>query len=107
MSLKIAPRSSLDNMIKGEEISYKLDVTAELRANTVSAYTYKIYDNSGEDVTSDFGGGSSIASGIITFGVKAHDTGFYKLEFIITCNETLPDAVTPYEFYVTMTVKNI
>ena len=105
MALRISPRSTIDAMVKGEEISLTLDITAELRDNTVGSYTFKIYDNSGEDVTVDFGGGSSISSGIITFGIKAFAVGTYAVKFIVTCNETLPDSITVYEFYVVMAVK--
>ena len=103
MALKISPRSKLD-MTLGEEYAYGLVLTEELDTKTVASYTYKIYDSSGEEITDTFGGGSSISSGVITFGVKAVATGKYTLIFIITCNEVLPDGVTPYEFYVTMTI---
>lgn len=104
MALKIDPQPKLDNMVVGEEYAYELDTTKELGTKTVASYTYKIYNSSDVEVTSTFGGGSSIASGIITFGIKAVSVGKYTLIFIITCNETLPDGSTPYEFYVTMTV---
>ena len=103
MALKISPRSKLD-MTLGEEYAYDLVLTEELDTKTVASYTYKIYDSSDEDVTDTFGGGSSISSGVITFGIKAVATGKYTIIFIVTCNEVLPDGVTPYEFYVTMTV---
>lgn len=104
MALEISPRSELDAMTLGEEYAYELDITKELGTKTVNTYTYKIYDSSGDEVTSTFGGGSSISSGIITFGIKAISTGTYTLQFIVTCNDLLPDSVTPYEFYVIMTV---
>lgn len=103
MALKISPRSKLD-MTLGEEYAYDLVLTEELDTKTVASYTYKIYDSSGEEVTDTFGGGSSISSGVITFGIKTAATGRYTLKFIVTCNEVLPDGVTPYEFYVKMTV---
>ena len=104
MALKISPRDKLDNMVKGEEASFALDITDELGDNTRSSHTYTIYDSSDVDVTSNFGGGSSYSAGIITFGVIAHDIGDYTLRFWVTCNETLPDGSTPVEFPVTLTV---
>lgn len=105
MALKISPRPELDAMVVGEEYAYELDVTKELGIKTVNTYTYKIYNSSDVDVTSTFGGGSSILSGIITFGIKAVSTGQYTLQFIVTCNELLPDDITPYEFYVTLILR--
>lgn len=104
MALKIDPQPKLDNMAVGEEYAYELDITKELGTKTVVSYTYKIYNSSDVEITSTFGGGSSIASGVITFGIKAVSAGKYTLIFIVTCNELLPDGSTPYEFYVTMTV---
>ena len=104
MSLKISPRSELDSMTLGEEYAYELDTTDELGTKTVASHTYKIYNSAGTDVTATFGGGSSITAGVITFGIKAYTTGVYTLKFIVTCNEVLPNAVTPYEFYVIMSV---
>ena len=104
MALKINPRPELDEMIAGEEYAFELNLNKELGTKTVNTYTYKIYDSSDVEVTGTFGGGSSISSGIITFGVKAVSTGKYTLKFIVTCNELLPDNITPYEFYVVMTV---
>lgn len=105
MALSINPRPELDSMAAGEEYAYELDVNKELGTKTVASYTYKIYDSSDVEVTSTFGGGSSIASGVITFGIKATSIGKYTLKFIITCNDLLPDDTTPYEFYVTLTVE--
>lgn len=101
MGLKISPSSNLPNITKGEEVSFELDTTGELDGNTVASHVFKIYDSSGTDVTTTFGGGSDIADGVITFGIKAQNVGTYSLEFIVTCNETLPDG-NPYEFYVEM-----
>ena len=104
MALKISPRDVLDNMVKGEEVSFALNITDELGDNTVASRTYAIYDSSGNPVTSNFGGGSSYSAGVITFGVIAHDVGDYTLRFWVTCNETLPDGLTPVEFPATLTV---
>ena len=104
MALGISPRKELDSMMAGEEYAYELDLNKELDTKTVASHTYKIYDSSSVEVTDTFGGGSSISSGVITFGVKAVSTGKYTLIFIVTCNELLPDDITPYEFYVTLTV---
>ena len=105
MALKVNPRPELDEMIAGEEYAFELDVTPELGAKTVASYTYKIYNSSDVEVTSTFGGGSSISSGVLTFGIKAISTGKYTLKFIVTCDDLLPDGTTPYEFYVTLTVE--
>ena len=104
MALGIDPRKELDAMVAGEEYAYELDLNKELGTKTVAAHTYKIYDSSDVEVTDTFGGGSSISSGVITFGVKAVSAGKYTLIFIVTCDDLLPDGVTSYEFYVTMTV---
>ena len=105
MALAITPQSYLEAVVKGEEIAYTLDATDELGSNTVKSHTYKVYDDDGTDVTANFGGGSSASSGVITFGLIAYDTGSYSLEFIITCNEMLPDGTTENEFYVKLTVE--
>lgn len=105
MALSISPRKELDAMVVGEDYAYELDITKELGTKTVNAYTYKIYDSSDVEVTSTFGGGSSISSGVITFGIKATAIGKYTLKFIVTCNELLPDGITPYESYATLTVE--
>lgn len=104
MALEISPSSELDDMVAGEEYAYELDTTKELGAKTVDTYTYKVYDGSGEEVTATLSGGSSISSGIITFGIKAVAIGQYDLKFIVTCNEVLPDGITRYEFYVKLAV---
>jgi hypothetical protein len=98
MALEITPRPQLDNMMLGEEIACKINITKELDINTVDTYTYKIYDSSDTDVTTNFTGGTSIANGTITFGFKGYAIGEYRLEFWVTCVELLPNEVTPYEF---------
>ena len=102
MVLKVSPRSEFE-MTLGEECPYDLDLTDELGDNTVASHTFTISDSSGGDVTSTFGGGSSESAGIITFGVIALSAGEYALQFIVTCNEFLPDSVTPNDFYVDLT----
>ena len=104
MALKISPRDSLNAMVVGEEAAFALVLTKELGVKTVASYTYKIYNSSDVEVTDTFGGGSSISSGIITFGVKAISKGKYTLIFIVTCDDLLPNGVTPYEFYVYLSV---
>ena len=104
MALKISPRDKIDDMRVGEDYAFELDLTHELDTKTVSSYTYKIYDSNGDEVTDTFGGGSSIASGFITFGIKAVSAGKYTLKFVITCNELLPDESTQYEPIVEMNV---
>lgn len=103
MTLKITPRPKMDSLTKGEDtIAFTLDLTGELDGNTVNTYTFKVYDSLGNNVTADFGGGQTIADGIITFGIIAYDIGSYTTEFRVTCNEVLPDGVTPYKFIVPM-----
>ena len=102
MALKISPRSKLD-MTLGEEYAFRLNLNETLKGNTVASYTFKIYDSSGVEAPT-LSGDSSISAGYITFGIKAVATGKYTIIFIITCNELLPDGVTPYEPYVAMTV---
>jgi len=104
MALKISPRSELDSMTLGEEYAYELDTTDELGTKTVASHTYTIYDSSEADVTTTFGGGSSVTAGVITFGIKAYAAGTYTLKFIVTCGEYLPDGVTPYELIIIMSV---
>ena len=103
MSTKISPRDFFD-MNVGEEHSCELDLTPRLKTKTVSSYTYKIYNSSDTDVTDTFGGGSSISSGTITFGIKAVSVGRYTLKFVVTCEDLLPDEVTQYEFNITLTL---
>ena len=103
MSLIISPRSYI-NMEIGEEYAFALDVSAELGNKTISSFTYKLYDSSETDVTSTMGGGSSISSNIIMFGIIAATVGSYTLQFIVTCNDLLPDGITPYEFIADMSL---
>lgn len=102
MALKISPRSKLD-MTLGEDYAYRLNLNETLNGNTVASYTFKIYDSAGV-LAPTLSGGSSISEGYITFGLKAVLTGKYTLIFIVTCNELLPDGVTPYEPYIEMKV---
>lgn len=104
MALKIRPRTSLDDMVLGEEIAYTINMIKELGSNTVNTYTYKIYDKDDTDVTTNFSGGSSILNGVITFGVIGYAVGTYQLRFWVTCTEFLPDGSTPYEFTFEMSV---
>lgn len=104
MGLEITPKDSLDGMEHGEEDAFTLTVTAPLGTNTIDSISYAIYDSAGADVTDDFGGGYSESAGVITFGVIAHAAGNYDIEFIITCNEFLPDGTTPKEFYANLSV---
>lgn len=91
---------------KDEEIQFDVDVTDELGANTISAIDFNIFDSDGLPVDDTFNGGvSHDGVGIISFGVIAAAVGKYKLEFIVTCDELLPDGITPYEFIFYMWVK--
>lgn len=105
MALEIKPRKELSEMTLGEDFAFELFIKKELGTKTVNTYTYKIYDSSDVEVTDILGGGSSISSGVITFGIKATAIGKYTLKFIVTCNELLPDGETPYEFYPELTVE--
>lgn len=103
--LTVKPSSTI-KMEKDEEIQYTIDVTDELDSNTIAAIDFNIFDSDELDVDSDFNGGvTHDGAGVISFGVKAFDVGKYKLEFIVTCNETLPDGATPYEFIFYMWIK--
>lgn len=104
MALTITPRPKIDSLIKKEKLSFTLDLTAELDEKTVNTYTFKIFDSTGDEVTENFSGGNSIADGIITFGIIAYDIGNYILDFWVTCAEVLPDGITPYEFFVRMSI---
>jgi len=104
MALDCSPSSILGGLTVGEECSDSLSIVRGLKTRTLASYTYKIYNSAGDEVTPTFGGGSSIADNVITFGIKAVAKGKYKIEFIMTCNEMLPDGETPYQFYVNMTV---
>lgn len=104
MALKISPSSKLPDLALGEEVSWTLTTTAELKTKTVASHTFKIYDSAGTEVTSTFGGDSSESSGIISYGIKAAAIGTYTIKFVVTCNEVLPDGVTPYEFNVELSV---
>ena len=103
MSLKISPNSKLSDMILGEDVTWSLTLTQELRTNTIASHTFKIYNSSEDDVTSTLGGGSLESSGVITYGIKAIAIGIYTIKFWIICNELLPDGITPKKFLVTLT----
>lgn len=93
-----------------EEVQYAIDVTDELKTNTIAAIDYNITNSYDESVDSNFNGGvSHNGAGIISFGILANAVGKYKLEFIVTCDELLPDGITPYEFifYMWFKVKDI
>lgn len=104
MALEITPSKKLDNVVLGEDLQYVLNCTAELGDNTVDSHAYTILDADNVDVTAVMSGGSIELNGIINFGLKCATLGMYKLKFVVTCIETLPNAVTPYEFYVRLNV---
>lgn len=105
MALQITPTRVLDTVVKGEEISYTLDCTSELGTKTIANIAYTIWDSTGADVTATFFGGVSSTDGVILFGLIASEVGEYQLKFIVTCTESLPDMVTPYEFFARLSVE--
>lgn len=104
--LKVIPKSEIE-MDVGEDYAFALRLAKVLKSKTVNNYTYKIYDSGGE-VTGTIGGGSEIdvddTNSIILFGVIAAVAGEYALQFIVTCDDLLPNGVTPYRFNVDMVV---
>lgn len=102
MKAQISPTEQLYDMADGEMHSFELALAQRLKTKTVASYTYKICNSAGTDVTPIFGGGSSILIDVITFGIKPSVSGSYELQFVITCNELLPDNVTPYKFFVNL-----
>jgi len=103
MALLVRPQDFF-TMTYGEECQYSMDISRELGTKTVGNCAYKVFDGTGADVTGEMGGGISLNGDVFLFGVKAALMGEHRLEFIITCNEVLPDDVTPYEFYINMNV---
>ena len=101
MPLQITPRSSFGIDV-GEEEIFTLDMVDHLDGDTVSSHTMTITDSGAVDVTGNFGGDSSEDSGVLTFGVIGYAAGTYTVTFWVTCNEVLPNAVTPREFKVQM-----
>jgi len=102
--LNTSPKT-LNDMELGEDCSYILNTTKELKTKTISTYSFKIYNQSGVEVTDTLSGGSSNSGGLITFGIRALVAGQYSIGFIVTCNEVLPDGITPYKFYVSTSIK--
>lgn len=100
--LRIDPSDEIEDMVLGEDYAFELDISKELDTKTVNSYTYKIYNRANEEVTDTLSGSQLYLVGIITFGVKAAVIGKYELRFKITCNELLPDDITPYSFTVIM-----
>lgn len=84
-------------VLVGEEISYSLNCTYELDSNTINTVAMTITDSDDVDVTSTYGGGTSNADGIVTFGVKGDAAGTYSVSIVVTSVETLPDG-TPEQF---------
>lgn len=103
--LKIKPSATLETLEKGEEIQYTIDVSSELNGMIIVSVVFSIFDADGLAADADYNGGVSYDGGKISFGIKAFDVGKLKMEFIVTCDEILPDAVTPYEFIFYMYVK--
>lgn len=103
MALLISPSSNI-SMVAGEEYGYTIDLSGELGTKTVLSHTYKLFDSGNNDITSSFGGGSTITDTDLTFGIIALTTGEYAIQFIVTCDNLLPNGITPYEFYINMTL---
>ena len=91
---EITPLSKF-SLGEGENVNKTLDITGPLNSNTIATVTMVIKNNLGVVVTTDYGLGTSHASGIITFGIKgdAAGTGFTIL-FTVVCNENAPDGST-------------
>ena len=104
MPLRITPGSLIEIEV-GEEEIFTLGMVDHLDGDTVASHTMTITDSDEVDVTSNFTGDSSESNGVLTFGVKGYATGTYTITFWVTCNETLPDGVTPREFKAAMTMK--
>ena len=109
--LKIKPSRTITPAIElGEEVQYAIDVTDELKTNTIAVIDYNVFNSHDIAVDDTINGGvSHNGAGIISFGIIAAAIGKYKLEFIVTCDELLPDGITPYEFifYMWCKVKDI
>ena len=105
--LTVKPSKTITPALElGEEVQIDIDVTDELGSNTINAIDFNIFDSDDASVDDTFNGGvSDDGAGIVSFGIIAATIGKYKLEFIVTCNELLPDGVTPYEFIFYMWVK--
>lgn len=104
MTLEIIPSDKLKDMVLGEESSYTVNINKELGSNTVDSISYDILNEGGVSVLPTFGGGYRNDDGIISFGVKGAVIGTYMIRFVVTCNEFLPDGITPEEFYVLLYV---
>lgn len=91
-------------VLVGEEVSYNLNCTYELGTNTINTVSMTITDSDDSDVTSTYGGGTSNADGIVTFGVKGVAAGTYSVSIVVTCVETLPDG-TAEQFNAVITLK--
>jgi len=103
MALNVNPDDEF-KIEKGEDVAYRLNLNPELDGDTIDTYTFEIYNDNDEEVTSDFAGGSDDAAGYITFGVIAYETGEYTIKIWTTCNEMLPNTTTPKKFLVKLTV---
>ena len=100
MPLRIEPYQELV-LREGEEELYTLDMVEHLGGDTVDAHVMTITDkDNGSDVTGTFSGMVSESEGVLSFGIKAASSGNYTIKLWVTCNELLPDAVTPREFLV-------
>lgn len=87
-------------LLVGEKEAYELDMADYLDGDTVSTYPMTITDSDGNDVTSNFTGGTSESSGVLTFGLIGYAAGTYTVTIWITCAETLPDGSTARKFKV-------
>lgn len=110
--LTVKPSKTITPALElGEEIQIDIDVTGELEnettgiSNTISIIDFNIFDSDNVATPTFNGGVSHDSAGIINFGIIAAAIGKYKLEFIVTCNELLPDGITPYEFIFYMWIK--
>lgn len=95
--LEITPRSVIE--ININRITQRtLSASTFMGSNTISSVTMAIKDSNGDTVTSNFSGGVSNTTTVITFGLTGYAAGTYTITFTVTANETTPDG-TALKYY--------
>lgn len=103
--LRIKPRSTLETLsLADDQVIYTVDMVEHLNGDTVASHTYKVYDSDDVDVTTNFGGDSLEAAGVLTLGLIAYATGTYTLRVVVTCANLLPDGSTPRTYPIELVV---